>query len=183
MYCVKCRRTTGTNSIERVVTKNNRNMLRGKCDICGSTKTQFIKADVGKGVVNKLINNLPFEAHLPGHNFTGPGTKLNRRLNEDLTPKPWSIPINRVDDSAYRHDICYAQNRDAKTRNEVCDKAMLAELNAIDNPRGREKVDKALVKKIIGTKVRFGWGLKKTQTVQGTGPNRKFGQTQCGRMR
>ena len=31
---------------------------------------------MGKGVVNKLINNLPFEAHLPGHNFTGPGTKL-----------------------------------------------------------------------------------------------------------
>ena len=105
MYCVKCKRATGTNNIERVVTKNNRNMLRGKCDVCGSTKTQFIKADVGKGVVNKLINNLPFEAHLPGHNFTGPGTKLNRRLNEDLTPKPWSIPINRVDDSAYRHDI------------------------------------------------------------------------------
>ena len=163
MYCVKCKRATGTNNIERVVTKNNRNMLRGKCDVCGSTKTQFIKADVGKGVVNKLINNLPFEAHLPGHNFTGPGTKLNRRLNEDLTPKPWSIPINRVDDSAYRHDICYAQNKDAKTRNEVCDKKMLAELKDINNPRGREKVDKALVQKIIGTKVRFGWGLKKTQ--------------------
>ena len=38
----------------------------------------------------------------------------------------------------------------------------LAELKDIDNPRGREKIDKALVKKIIGTKVRFGWGLKKT---------------------
>ena len=66
-----------------------------------------------------------------------------------------------MDDSAYRHDICYAQNRDAKTRNEVCDKKMLAELKDINNPRGREKVDKALVQKIIGTKVRFGWGLKK----------------------
>ena len=67
-----------------------------------------------------------------------------------------------MDDSAYRHDICYAQNRDAKTRNEVCDKTMLAEIKAINNPRGREKIDKALVQKIIGTKVRFGWGLKKT---------------------
>ena len=65
MYCVKCKRITGTNNIERVVTKNNRNMLRGRCDVCGIRKTQFIKADVGKGVVNKLINNLPFEAHLP----------------------------------------------------------------------------------------------------------------------
>ena len=40
---------------------------------------------------------------------------------------------------------------------------MLGELKDINNPRGREKVDKALVQKIIGTKVRFGWGLKKTQ--------------------
>ena len=117
-------------------------MLRGRCDVCGIRKTQFIKADVGKGVVNKLINNLPFEAHLPGHKFTGPGTKLNRRLNEDITPKPWSIPINQVDDSAYRHDICYAQNRDAKTRNEICDKTMLAELKGINSPTGREKKKK-----------------------------------------
>ena len=34
--------------------------------------------------------------HLPGHNFTGPGTKLNKRLNPDLTPKKWSKPLNRV---------------------------------------------------------------------------------------
>ena len=106
---------------------------------------------------------LSIAMHLPGHNFTGPGTKLNRRLNEDLTPKPWSIPINRVDDSAYRHDICYAQNRDAKTRNKVCDRTMLAELKDINNPRGREKVHKALIQKIIGTKVRFGWGLKNSR--------------------
>ena len=134
-------------------------MLRGKCGECGTTKTQFTKADIGKGVVKQFINNLPFEAHLPGHNFTGPGTKLNRRLNEDLTPKPWGIPINRVDDSAYRHDTCYAQNKYTKTRNEVCDNTMLAELIDINNPRGRENVDKALVQKIIGTTVRFGWGL------------------------
>ena len=163
MYCVKCKRATGTNNIERVVTKNNRNLLRGKCDVCGSTKTQFIKADVGKGVVNKLINNLPFEAHLPGHNFTGPGTKLNRRLNEDLTPKPWSIPINRVDDSAIVMIYVMRRTEMQRLENEVCDKTMLGELKDINNPRGREKIDKALVQKIIGTKVRFGWGLKKTQ--------------------
>ena len=49
MYCVKCKRITGTSNIERFVTKNNRNMVRGRCDVCGIRKTQFIKADVGKG--------------------------------------------------------------------------------------------------------------------------------------
>ena len=149
MYCGKCKRITGTSNIERVVTKNKRNMLRGRCDVCGIRKTQFIKADFGKGVVNKLINNLPFEAHLPGHNFTGPGTKLNRRLNEALTPKPWSIPINQVDDSAYRHSI-YVTLRTKMQRRETkfCDKTMLAELKAINSPTGREKIDKALVQKL-----------------------------------
>ena len=162
MYCLKYKRVTGTKDIERVVTKSNRNMLRGKCEVCRKTKTKFVKAEVGQGRVNNLINSLPFEAHLPGHNFTGPGTKLNLRLNEDLTPKDWSKPINRVDDAAYRHDLCYAENKDTKTRNQVCDKNMLVELKDIYNPTLRERVDKSLVEKIIGTKVRFGWGLKKT---------------------
>ena len=39
--------------------------------------------------------------HLPGHNFTGPGTKLYKRMNSGGTPKEWSIPINRVDNAAY----------------------------------------------------------------------------------
>jgi hypothetical protein len=55
--------------------------------------------------------------HLPGHNFTGPGTKLNKRLNEDMTPKEWSKPINSVDEAAMHHDICYLQHDDTKTRN------------------------------------------------------------------
>ena len=109
-----------------------------------------------------MINNLPFEAHLPGHNFTGPGTKFNRRLNEDLTPKPWSIPINRVGDSVYRHDICYAQNKDAKTRNEVCDKTMMAELKDINSPTGREKYDKALVQKLLELKSDLGGDKNKS---------------------
>ena len=163
MYCVKCKRHTGTKNIERVISKNNRNMLRGTCEECGTTKTQFVKADVkGQGLANKLINNLPVEIHIPGHSFTGPGTKLNERLDQTLTPKSWSKPINRVDDSAYRHDLCYAKHRDTKTRNSVCDKTMLAELKDIYNPTLRERLDKSLVQKVIGTKARFGWGLKKT---------------------
>ena len=38
------------------------------------TKTQFIKRDDTDGsFLNTLVNKLPFEMHLPGHNFTGPG--------------------------------------------------------------------------------------------------------------
>ena len=97
--------------------------------------------------------------HLPGHNFTGPGTKLNKRLNPDLTPKKWSKPINRVDKAAYHHDVCYLKNNDTATRNAVCDKNMLKELKGIYNPTIREKMERGLVSSLIGTKARFGWGV------------------------
>ena len=48
--------------------------------------------------------------HLPGHNFTGTGTKLKKRLNPALTKK-WSKPVNNVDKAAYHHDICCLKKR------------------------------------------------------------------------
>ena len=91
------------------------------------------------------MNKLPLDMHLPGHNFTRPGTKLYTRLNPDGTPKEWSIPINRVDNPAYHHNLCYSKHDDTKTRNEVCDKTMLGELNGIVNQTLREQIDKSIV--------------------------------------
>ena len=168
MYCVKCKKRTDTTNERVTTTKNNRHMKRGTCVICGTTKTQFIKAPKGGSLLNKFINNLPVEMHLPGHNFTGPGTKLNKRLKPDLTPKEWSKPVNRVDKAAYHHDVCYLKNNDTATRNAVCDKNMLKELKGIYNPTIKEKMERGLVSSLIGTKARFGWGVggkKKVSTL------------------
>ena len=101
-------------------------MRRGQCVTCGKNTTQFIKRDAtGENFLNSLVNKLPFEMHLPGHNFTGPRTKLYKRLNQNGTPKEWSIPINRVDNAAYHHDLCYSKHDDTKTRNEVCERQCL----------------------------------------------------------
>lgn len=99
--------------------------------------------------------------HWPGHNFLGPGTKLNKRLNDDLTPKSWSTPVDRDDAVAYKHDVCYLKHKDTPTRNKICDANMVNELNAIEDPTPAERRHIAVAKRIIGTKKRFGWGLKK----------------------
>ena len=99
--------------------------------------------------------------HLPGHNFTGPGTKLKKRLNPDLTRKKWSKSVNGIDKAAYHHNICYLKNDDNATRNVVCNKSMLKELKGIYNPSLRERLDKSIVSKLIGTKKKFGMGVKK----------------------
>ena len=121
---------------------------------------QFIKAQEGGSLLNKAINDLPFK-HIPGHNFTGPGTKLKKRLNPDLTPKKWSKPANCMDKAPYHHNICYLKNEDTATRNAVCDKNMLKELECIYNPSLWERLDNSIVSKLIRMKVKLGWELKK----------------------
>ena len=106
--------------------------------------------------------------HLPGHKFIGPGTKLYKRLNPDGTPKEWSIPINRVDNAAYHHDLCYSIHDYTKTGNEVCEKTMLGGLNGIVNPILKERIDKSIVGKLINAKVNFGLGHPVTKNLKFT---------------
>ena len=54
------------------------------------------------------------------------------------------MPINRVDNAAYHHDLCYSKHYDTKTGNEVCYKTMLGELSGIVTPTLRERIDKKI---------------------------------------
>lgn len=161
MYCFKCKNLTNTYNYGERVSKNGRLRGFGVCSNCGGKKSTFVKQKKGTGVINDLINNLPVEMHYPGHNFLGPGTKLNKRLNDDLTPRDWSLPIDRDDGAAYRHDLCYAKHKHTKTRNEVCDKQMLKDLNDIVHPTKDERRHIGIAKTMIGLKKRFGMGIKK----------------------
>ena len=70
MYCLKCRRVTETVNITTATSKNGILMSRGKCFICGNSKTQIVKNGVSGGsFLSTLVNKLPFEMHLPGHNL------------------------------------------------------------------------------------------------------------------
>lgn len=43
IYCVKCRKKTETENLSENLTKNNRKQIKGKCKICGTNKSQFVK--------------------------------------------------------------------------------------------------------------------------------------------
>jgi len=81
---------------QNFTSKNHRPMIRGKCVICGKTKTQFVSTNIQQGgdivsSLNSATSNIklpwakfPGEMHLAGHvNFTGPGTNLDKRSNAD----------------------------------------------------------------------------------------------------
>lgn len=67
----------------------------------------------GKGIINSIINKLPVEIHIPGYQYCGPGTKLEKRL------KRGDLGINPLDAACKRHDIAYSQNKDLNERHKA----------------------------------------------------------------
>jgi hypothetical protein len=114
-------------------------------------------ADFGGKILNKSIDLLPFEAHLPGYNFCGPGTKLSERLKKGDTG------INKLDEFCKQHDIAYAANADSKRRAEA-DKILAEQawsrFKSKDSSLG-ERGAALLVTNLMKAKSQFGSGLRK----------------------
>ena len=146
-YCLKCKKKTKSENILYVKSKNNRVIQKGTCTVCGSKKNEFITKHTQGGDIQKLLwgskfttTGIPGELHLPGYSFCGPGTNLNKWLDEADNPKPWNKPINRVDELCMRPDIDDGNSTTLEEKHEA-DREMLYNLSLIQNPTLREKVD------------------------------------------
>ena len=95
----------------------------------------------------------PGELHLLGYSFCGPGTNLNKRLDEA------DNPFNRVDEVCMRHDIDNGNSSTLEEQHEA-DREM-CNLSLIQNPTLREQVDRFIVKKMISAKLKLGLGNSK----------------------
>lgn len=71
----------------------------------------------GAGMFNTYLNNLQTELHVPGFNYLGPGTKLEKRLIRG------DKPTSNLDKLAMDHDIYYSKHKSAKERH-VADKIL-----------------------------------------------------------
>jgi hypothetical protein len=106
------------------------------------------KDEVDLDLVDVINKALPFEKHLPGMNYCGPGTNLKKKLNDDYTVKLGYEPTDRVDEAALRHDIIYSKYNDLKSRHKA-DKEMLNDLRNIANPSWRERIERWIVYPIL----------------------------------
>lgn len=107
-------------------------------------------------LLNWLINNLPFELHLPGYNYCGPGTKLMKRLTRG------DSGINKLDEYCKDHDIAYHKSSNLKDRHKadlillkMAKERVVASDASID-----EKIAARLVSKAMSAKIKTGSGLK-----------------------
>lgn len=65
------------------------------------------------GILNSAINKIPFELHIPGYQYCGPGTNVKKRL---LRGDPG---INPLDQACKQHDIAYYKYKDGPERYEA----------------------------------------------------------------
>lgn len=122
-----------------------------------SFKMRYYSTDrefTGEGFLNTLINKLPFELHLPGYNYCGPGTKLEERLQRG------DVGINPLDEACKNHDIASSKFKDLPNRHEA-DKILLRHaLNRMSssNASWKEKLAAAGVSAAMDSKLKLGMG-------------------------
>ena len=116
--------------------------------------------------IQKILSKLPFsttgipgELHWKNANWCGPGTSLESRLNPDDTPKDWSLPVNSIDQAAYKHDLIYRDAGDDLATKHQGDREMIKALEEIQPGDLGERFQRFIVKKILQLKLRYGLGL------------------------
>ena len=112
--------------------------------------------------IHKVIGKLPRPKRgfvLPYHKYTGPYNPLDEQLDENDNPVPGQEPYNAVDAISMHHDICYRDHGTTKQDKHVCDDEMLRALDELDPKTIRERIDRKLVRTIIGTKRKLGLGI------------------------
>lgn len=115
----------------------------------------------GGGLINSVINNLPFELHLPGYNYCGPGTRLKERLLRG------DKGINKLDEACMRHDIAYSNYKSLKDRHKAdLELLNMAKSRVKSKDAGRrEKMASWLVSKVMKSKLKLGAGIKTFKTA------------------
>lgn len=110
-------------------------------------------------VVNKAIDLLPLELHLPGYNYCGPGTNLSKRLSRG------DKGINPLDEACKIHDIAYSRFSDSENRRQA-DKQLASKawerVKASDSSIG-ERAAALAVTAAMKTKTALGSGKRKSK--------------------
>lgn len=181
IYCLRCRKKTLSTNVQ--LHEQNRPkggegkqyILKGMCTVCNSKQSQFVSGSTnlqlrtghgerselrrtsGAGVVNNLLNSkiLP-ELHIPGHKFTGPGTKVKDRLLKG------DVPVNELDKAAQFHDMAYSIFKDTKDHH-VFDKKLQDEaFNIVGNRSSslKDKAEAGLVGGVMLAKRKLGLGVR-----------------------
>lgn len=110
-------------------------------------------------VLNKAIDLLPVELHIPGYQYCGPGTNLRLRLNRG------DPGINKLDAACKEHDIAYSKYVD-NDRRRIADTLLVSKawerVKASDSSLG-ERAAAWAVTNLMKAKTKMGSGRKQNK--------------------
>lgn len=132
-----------------------------KCSCVNKKKqSKKEKEKIAYGFIDYIVNKLP-EIHIPGYQYCGPGTQLEKRLARG------DPGINKLDQACKRHDIAYSKLQNSKERREA-DKVLVSQafprVYSNDAKLG-ERAAALLVSSLMGAKIglsKIGLGLNAT---------------------
>lgn len=135
-------------------------------------KTKKKKKTSGRGLINSLINKLPFELHVPKYQYCGPGTRLEERLKRN------DPGINELDRACKEHDIAYLKTSNTAERNLADDiLAKKAWQRVKSKDAGLSERAVALgISGIMKAKSKIGFGVKKARKRNCKCKLRKIGE-------
>lgn len=87
-------------------------LKKKKKDTIKEKKKKGVKEKKAYGLIDRIINKLP-EIHIPGYQYCGPGTDLEKRLRRG------DPGINKLDAACKDHDIAYDAIQDSKDRRKA----------------------------------------------------------------
>lgn len=123
----------------------------------------------GSGILNKIIDKLPVEFHIPSYRYCGPGTKLEKRLARGDKPK------NKLDAACLNHDIAYSKSSSLEKRHEAdkqLGEAAWHRFKSEDAGIG-EKAAALFVTSAMKTKRTLGMGMLRKSTKQRKGKKQR----------
>lgn len=114
-------------------------------------------------VINRAIDLLPIELHVPGYRYCGPGTKLEKRLARG------DPGINPLDDACKIHDIAYSKHKDTENRRIADSELATTAWKRFRAPDASvtEKAVALSVATVMGAKGKLGGGLRKRGNCKG----------------
>lgn len=140
-------------------------------------KVSRCKASEGRGIADSIINRLPIELHLPGYQYCGPGTKLQKRLERG------DPGINSLDKACKEHDISYSIYKNIEDRHRadqiLADRAW--QISKSRDSKAGERASAWFVTNAMKAKLKLGMGAKLnrkiTKKARGVGATLKRNMT------
>ena len=133
-------------------------------------------------IINKFVNNLPFELHLMDPNVgkyaaCGPGTKHYERIQKYIKTGDTShIFKNKLDKACFYHDSAYSKFKDVPNRH-IADKQLIGQALRIANDENIDGYQRALagmVYNFFNKKIQMGQGFEQLADELHKPVKRKF---------